>query len=232
MEKEKNPNDETVFIKGRNTHISLNEWINRMKIAFSNGKNERFQSTLASVGYTEEKLNGFLEKIKALEELVHAQKNKYATQYDATAKLDEKRKEINATYMKHFGLCKILFKNNVKAASALEFAGTRKSAYSEWVQQVANFYAQLVGNEEFLNEVKSININKEDLTPVQTALEALATLKENQRAAIASAQKSTETRDKAFEALYPEYSDFISYAKVLFNNEQDLEALGITVKRD
>ncbi|WKS94484.1 hypothetical protein [Riemerella columbina] len=232
MENQTNLSNDQVFIKGKNTHISLNEWLNKMKIAFSNGKQAQFQSLLSSVSYDEAKLDELLEQIKAIEQLAQAQKKEYAAQYEATSKLEEKRNAINETYMKHFALCKILLKNNVKAQAALEFSGNRKSAYSEWYQQVANFYAQLLNTPEFLSDISSINIVEADLTAVQTALEELSTLKEKQKSAMAKAQKSTETRDKAFESLYPLYSDYISYAKVLFSNEQDLEALGITVRRD
>ena len=52
---------------------------------------------------------------------------------------------------------------------------------------------------------------------------------ENKEAA--EAQVATEKRDKAFDALYEQYTELMAYAKALLKGDPILEALGIVVKR-
>ncbi len=219
--------------KNKNTvkHTSMDEWIARMKLAFTNGKMPEIQVNIAELGYNEERLDILLESVNELEILDQNQKKEYAEQYAGSARFEEKRKEINALYMKHLSLCRILFKGNVKAESALEFKGKRKSAYGTWFQQVSNFYAQLLDSPEFLSKLANINIEEPVLRSAQAQLREISALKEEQKKEIAAAQKSTEIRDKAFDKIYPEYSKLIAYSKVILSQEQHLEAMGIVVKR-
>lgn len=223
-----NPNES---VKSKREYVSINEWISRMKTVFSNAALPNIQEKLESVGYTAEKIQNLGEKLAELEQLSQKQKKEYAEQHSETVKFEQKRKEIDEVYRRHLAFCKILFKNDVKAATALEFAGKRKLAYSAWFQQVSNFYSQLLGTGEFLDKLKTINIKEADLKAMEQKLEEITALKNSQKKEASEAQKATENRDIAFDALYSEYSDLIAYAKILFSKEQDLEALGIVVKR-
>lgn len=231
MEESKKQSVEKEVSKSKKPHISAEEWISRMKIAFANAKSEGIFPQLQTLGYTEEKLNGFLEQIATIESLSQQQKSNYAKQYAETEKVDKKRKEIQEVYMRHLGLCRILFKGNVLAGKSLGLVGERKSAYGVWFQQVSSFYSQILATPEFLEKVGTINIKEKDLKDQQDALAELSNLKENQKREMAEAQKATEARDNAFDSLYPHYSELVSYAKILFQNSQALEALGIVVKR-
>ncbi|MRM85232.1 hypothetical protein LEQ04_09990 [Riemerella anatipestifer] len=211
--------------------LSLEEWIALMKLAFSNAKLPEINSQLAALGYTETKLDELLSQVSALEALHQKQKKEYAEQYEETRKLDEKRKAIDEQYKTHLALCRVLFKKEVKAIAALELSGTRKTAYSAWYQQVSNFYTQLLQTPEFLAKAKTINLKEADLEAAKNLLSEAAAVKESQKKETAEAQKATETRDQAFDKLYPHYSDLIAYAKAVLSKEQHLEAMGIVVKR-
>lgn len=82
-----------------------------------------------------------------------------------------------------------------------------------------------------MTKLQTINIKEEDLKTVQNQLAEVITLKERQKKEIAEAQKATEARDKHFDELYAQYSEFVAYAKVAIAQSQDLEALGISAKR-
>ncbi|ATA78052.1 hypothetical protein CGC47_03595 [Capnocytophaga canimorsus] len=212
-------------------HISMEEWIQRMRLAFSNGKLPNIQEQMGLLGYTTEKLDELLTKVVRLEELHQIQKTEYAQQYAETEKFDQKFSEINDLYTKHLAFCKILFKGDTLAGASLDFAGKRKTAYSDWLVQVGNFYSQLLKNPSFLTKLQSINIKEEDLKAVQNKLTEVIALKESQKKETAEAQKATEIRDKFFDELYPQYSEFVAYAKVVFAHSQELEALGIVTKK-
>lgn len=215
----------------KSRYISTEETIFQMKIVFANAKLPTILPELQKLGYTEEKLNGFLEKITELENLSQRQKSCYAGKYAETEKVNKKREAIDEVYRRYNAFCKILFKDNTRAYATLGLNGGRKGAYASWFQQVSNFYAQLLSNTEFLNQVESINIKETDLRTQQKALEELTQLKENQAKEIGTAQKATEMRDEAFDKLYSEYAKLVAYAKLLFVNDQNLEQLGIVVKR-
>lgn len=214
----------------KSRYVSTNELISKMRIAFSNAKLPNILPKLQNIGYTEEKLNEYLEKLTELEQLSQIQKKEYGEQYAETEKMNKKRTEIDEIYKKHLAFCKILFKENIQAISTLGLNSGRKGAYSAWFQQVNNFYGQLLNNSEFLAKVNTINIQENDLKAQQNALVELSQLKENQLKEAGEAQKATELRDEAFDKIYPLYMEFVSYAKILFQNDQTLEALGIVVK--
>ncbi|MFK8272940.1 hypothetical protein [Capnocytophaga canimorsus] len=215
----------------KSLYISTDEMISKIRIAFSNAKLPEILPQLQTLGYTEEKLNTYLQKVAELEQLMQNQKKEYAEQYAETEKFNQKRQEIDELYRRHIAFCKILFKGNVKAISVLELNAGRKNAYASWHQQVSNFYGQLLGNSDFLAKVGTINITQTDLEAQKTALQELSTLKENQKKEAGEAQKATEIRDEALDKLYPIYTELVAYAKVLFQDDQILEALGIVVKR-
>ncbi|MDY6026213.1 hypothetical protein [Bergeyella zoohelcum] len=226
MEEKQNQNQNK---KGK--YISADEMISKMKIAFGNAKLPTILPELEKLGYSKEKLNGFMEKLTELEELSQNQKKEYAEQYAETEKFNKKRQEIDERYRRHLSLCKILFKGDLKAHTVLDLNVRRKNAYAAWFQQVSNFYGQLLSNAELLTKVGTINIQPTDLEAQKAALTALSTLKESQKKETSEAQKATEIRDEALDALYPIYAELVAYAKVLFHDDQTLEALGIIVKR-
>lgn len=215
----------------KSKHLDLVSTITKMKLVFSNAKLPNVLSELQKVGYTEERLNGFIQKLTELEGLCQLQKKEYAEQYAETERLNQKRTAIDEQYRKHLAFCKILFKGETAAIASLGLNGSKKNAYGAWYQQVANFYAQILVNEEFKTKVGTINIKEEDLNAQKEALDELTKIKEKQAKKSGEAQKATEIRDEAFDALYPNYTELISYAKILFQGDQTLEQLGIVVKR-
>ncbi|GIM54734.1 hypothetical protein [Capnocytophaga cynodegmi] len=217
--------------KSKSRYVSTGQLIQQMKITFANAKLPNILPQLQTLGYTEEKLNEYLEKVAELETLSQLQKKEYGEQYAETEKLNKKRTEIDEIYKRHLAFCKILFKNNTQAISTLEINSGRKKAYASWFQQVNNFYGQILSNTEFLEKVKTINIQESDLKAQLSALSELTQLKENQLKEAGQAQKATEMRDEAFDKIYPIYSELIAYSKVLFQNDQTLEALGIVTKK-
>ncbi len=211
--------------------FSIEEVLSQMKVTFSNAQTPEILGVLQSVGYTEERLNGYLDKVAEIEKLTQNQQKEYGEQYAKTNEFEQKRAEIDKIYKKDLTLARIFFKNDVQATATLELNGRRKSAYSSWHKQVSNFYAQLLANSEFLTKMQAVGVTEEKINDIQTQLNMLETLKKEQKKEMGEAQKATEERDHAFDALYPHYSELIEFSKALLENEQLLESLGIVVKR-
>lgn len=218
-------------LNSKKQSVSIEDRIQKMRLAFSNAKLENIQEKISSLGYNESKIDDYLAKVSRLEQMHRNQKKEYSEQYAETEKFNNKFEEINQLYLKHLSFCKILFKGNIQATSSLEFLGKRKRTYSGWLVQVGNFYSQLLNNSDFMDKLHTINIYESELIDVQNKIQEIIQLKEKQKKETAEAQKATKERDDFMEELHEEYNDFVAYAKIVLDQEQDLEALGIIVKR-
>lgn len=218
--------------KGKKTAwVSVDEWISKFRLTFTNGKLPGILPPMKAVGYSDEKLNALLEETNNLETLSQKQKKEYGEQYAETEKLDILRANIDTTYRKHRNLARIVFKDDTKAITTLKLYERPKTSYSGWLQLVLNFYAQLNDSPEMLAKATTASVNAAAVEDALAQLETLRALKKSQRKELAEAQAATEARDKAFDELYPKYREFVDYAKILLSDNQSLEALGIVVKR-
>ena len=231
MENPEIPNPNTGKSAVRNTYISAEQLISKMKIAFTNAKEPEILTELETVGISKNSLDDYLADIANLEQLSQQQKKEYGEQYAETDKFNKKKTEIDTLFTRHRNLAKISFKGDRQANSTLGIDAGRKQAFAAWYQQVSNFYAQLLANADFKTKAETVNIKATDIAAMQTALQEVSDLKESQKKEVGEAQKATDTRDAAIDLLYPKYTELIAYSKVLFPDDQTLEKLGIIVKR-
>ena len=231
MENPETPNPNTGKSAVRNTYISAEQLISKMKIAFTNAKEPEILTELETVGISKNSLDDYLADIANLEQLSQQQKKEYGEQYAETDKFNKKKTEIDTLFTRHRNLAKISFKGDRQANSTLGIDAGRKQAFAAWYQQVSNFYAQLLANADFKTKAETVNIKATDIAAMQTALQEVSDLKESQKKEVGEAQKATDTRDAAIDLLYPKYTELIAYSKVLFPDDQTLEKLGIIVKR-
>lgn len=205
--------------------------IAKMRLAFKNAKEPEILDVMNTVGITESVLDRYLADLDAIENLDQTQNKEYGEQYAETQKFDKQREAIDVVYMRHRNLAKIAFKKDLKDSKVLGLDEGRKRAYPAWLQLVKNFYAQLSTDDTLQEKVAAINIKDNDIAVQQQAIAQLEALKVSQKKETAEAQKATETRDAALDALYPKYRDFVDYAVELFGDDQTLEKLGIVVRR-
>lgn len=231
MENSENSNPPTDKKTSKSRYVSAEEWIAKMKIAFTNSKQPEILAELVTVGITEIILDDYLRDIANLEQLSQQQKKEYGEQYAETDKFNLKKTEIDTLFTRHRNLAKIAFKGDRQANSTLGIDSGRKQAFAAWFQLVSNFYAQLLANPDFKTKADSVNIKEADIIAQRTALQEVFGLKESQKKELGEAQKATDTRDAALDLLYPKYTQLIAFAKVLFQDDQTLEKLGIIVKR-
>jgi hypothetical protein len=215
----------------RYTYQSLNKWIEKMSLAFTNALLPSIYPTLLTVGYDEAKLEALKGKLANLESLDQTQIRARAEQVAATETADKKRKEINVLYLKHRSLLKILLGGNTLASASLKLNGQRKKTYGEWFQDVSSFYAQLTQNSELGAHAASVGISQAVIDSQKQLLAGLQLLKETQRNKTANTRMATEQRNKAFDELRPLYAEYIKYARILLAGNQALEAIGVTVKQ-
>ncbi len=216
----------------RNQYVSAEQLIAKMKVAFTNAKQPEILAELGTVGITETHLDDYLTEISNLEQLSQQQIREYGEQYAATDLFNKKREAIDATFVRHRNLAKIIFKGDRQANTTLGIDDGRKQAYAAWYQQVNNFYSQILANPDFKTKAATVNIDDAAIAAQQAALHEVSALKESQKKELGEAQRATDTRDAALDLLYPKYTQLVAFAKVLFPNDQTLEKLGIIVKRE
>lgn len=214
----------------KQVYESIDALIAKMKLAFNNALLPEIFDVMLTVGYTVEKIESLKSQLAQLERLHQAQTKESADQYNETDKFNAKKDEIDRIFGAHRGLLRILFKGDIHAWKALRLDETMPRNYSAWFQMVSNFYAQLAETPDLQTKANSVGITEAKVAAQKQAIVVLQNLKESQRKESAEAQAATDARDVAFDALYPQYTDYIKYAKILLAGNQALEAIGVKVK--
>jgi len=209
---------------------TMDESIVKMKMTFGNANLPEIFPVMETVGYTAEKVAGMKAELSQLETLSQGQIKEYADQDAEQEKFDLKRAAINDVFNKHRSLTRVLFKGDIHAWVSLQLDTANPKAYPAWAQLLTNYYAQIAATLALQAKVQTLGITAAAVSAQSTALLDLQTLKESLRKETAEAQTATDTRDRAFDALYPQYSEYIKYAKILLAGNQALEAIGVKVK--
>ena len=99
------------------------------------------------------------------------------------------------------------------------------------VAQAKRFYANALGNADTLAGLARFGITQEQLEAAQASLDEVEVASAAKQREMGEAQKATQTRDAAVDALEDWMSDFIAIARIAFEEDaQQLEKLGIVVR--
>jgi hypothetical protein len=209
---------------------TMDESIAKMKLAFGNASLPQIFVVMVTVGYTAEKIAALNAELAQLETLYQAQIKEYGEEGEEQQLFSDKRIGITKVFNQNRALLRILFKGNVKAWVTLQLDVETPKALPIWTPLVKNFYDQLIDSPDLLSAAETVGVTKAVITNQKQALDELETLKKSLRKETGEAQAATNVRDTAFDTLYPKYTEYIKYAKILLPDNQLLEALGITVK--
>lgn len=229
METTQNPSTEVPQPK-KQVYESIEATIAKMKLAFSNALLPEIFDVMFTVGYTVDKIGLLKSELAQLEVLHQTQTKEAADKYNETDKFNVKKAEVDSIFSTHRGLLRILFKGNIHALKALRLDESMPRTYSAWFQMVSNFYSQLAETPDILTKATAVGVTEAKVAAQRQAIAEVQSLKESQSKESAEAQAATDARDAAFDALYPQYTDYIKYAKILLAGNQVLEAIGVKVK--
>ena len=229
METTQNPSTEVPQPK-KQVYESIEATIAKMKLAFSNALLPEIFDVMFTVGYTVDKIGLLKSELAHLEVLHQIQTKESADKYNETDKFNVKKAEVDSIFSTHRGLLRILFKGNIHALKALRLDESMPRTYSAWFQMVSNFYSQLAETPDILTKATAVGVTEAKVAAQRQAIAEVQSLKESQSKESAEAQAATDARDAAFDALYPQYTDYIKYAKILLAGNQVLEAIGVKVK--
>lgn len=226
------PNNQTTGAKAapKRHYDTIGETIDNMKLTFGNAALAEIFTAMVVVGYTAGKIADMKAKLAHLETLCQGQTREFADQSAEQEKFNKKRDKINTIFIKDRSLARILFKSDVHSWVALQLDGETPKAYGNWKLMVSGFYAQLADNADLQAKAPNVGITAEKVAAQQLSMAELDVLKESLRKETADAQAATDARDHAFDELYPLYTEYIKYAKILLPDNQVLEAIGVKVK--
>jgi hypothetical protein len=225
------PENATTEVKkvSKSHYETIDEKITKMKVTFDNATLPQIFTVMVTVGYTAAKIEDMKAKVNQLILLNADQVKESAEQSAEQKKFDYNRAEINDHFNKHRGMLRIFFKNNDPAYKTLQLNVENPAAYGNWNQLVTRFYVQLA-KPEMLAQTAAVAITMETVTAQQQALVELDSLKDSIIKESGDAVGATHARDVAYDELYPLYSDYVKYAKLLLPDAGLLKMLGITVK--
>ena len=229
METTQNPSAE-VPQPPKQAYESIEATIAKMKLTFSNALLPEIFAVMVTVGYTTEKIELLKADLAQLEVLCQMQTKEAADKFEEADKFKLKKAEVDSIFSTHRGLLRILFKGNIHALKALRLDESMPRTYSAWFQMVSNFYSQLAETPDILTKATAVGVTEAKVAAQRQAIAEVQSLKESQSKESAEAQAATDARDAAFDALYPQYTDYIKYAKILLAGNQVLEAIGVKVK--
>ena len=229
METTQNPSTEVTQPR-KQVYETIEASIAKMKLTFNNAMLPEIFDVMLTVGYTTEKIELLKADLAQLEVLCQTQTKEAADKYNETDKFNIIKAEVDSIFSTHRGLLRILFKENIHALKALRLDESMPRTYSAWFQMVSNFYSQLAETPDILTKATAVGVTEAKVAAQRQAIAEVQSLKESQSKESAEAQAATDARDAAFDALYPQYTDYIKYAKILLAGNQVLEAIGVKVK--
>ena len=148
-------------------------------------------------------------------------------QKDATDAIQQRWRSLKAVFTEHRQLARIAFKSQRGVLTQLKLNDPLKTSFSGWVTQATAFYTK-VGNH--LEGMNRYGVDAQGIATVQTQLEELLALYDQQLQRKAEAQHTTEQRNKVIKELDHWMREFYQIAKIALKDEpQQLEMLGIVV---
>ncbi len=186
---------------------------------------------VSPMGYPDRKLSEGADLLNETTALVESWKKEYGESDEAQSGFENERKAANQTYMDMIRICRIAFKNDVKATSTLDLNGRRARSISGWLKQTIGFYHAILANDEWKAALAVYGQTEEKLNACLAAVELVATASEAAKKEMGDAQNATQERDMKLDELSEWVNDYEVIARIaLADKPQLLEKLGIVVK--
>lgn len=211
---------------------SQTEILESTKIALQNVEtNPTIKPLMEALGYNTAKIDAgkaLLQNAKTNFDTNQSLEDTRAKAYNA---FELKRIEIDNAYTKDRKKAKIILKTNTLVLKELGLVGTIPKSYVNWLKKVSLFYNTLNAQPDLVSQLEVVQITKDHLKDVLTALNELENLRANYIQAKGNAQNATKTKNKSFTILEKWMSDFYAMARIALEEEpQLLESLGKIVK--
>ena len=205
---------------------TMEDKIVAMRLAFDNATLPEILAKMLTVGYTRERIDAMIAKLDVLEQKKLDQTKESAESVAAVETFNRAKEELHADFINDLKLLRILFTANTQARSLLGLDGTTPKAYGNWFDTFKNLYRQIKSDANMQALAATVGVTAEVVKTRLDALAAVDVLRETARKEGAEATAATDARDVAYDEVYPLYTEYIKYAKILLDANQ-LKALGV-----
>ena len=148
-------------------------------------------------------------------------------QKDATDAITQRWNHLRPLFSEHRQLARMAFKEQRGVLTQLKLDTRLKSSFSGWIAQATAFYSKIG---QYSEGIERYGVKAESLQEIQTQLEELLALYDQQSRCKAEAQHTTEQRNRAMKELDTWMREFFLIAKIALKDEpQLLEMLGLVV---
>jgi hypothetical protein len=160
------------------------------------------------------------------------QMKEYGEQFAATDEVSKAREKANAVYMMYVKLARLAFEKDRYVYGSLQLNGRRNESHSGWLRQASTFYNHALEDKNIQTGLALMGITFEKLKAGQKLVKDFEIKLDKQIMESSQAQKATELRDQALDRMNDWMYKFIKVSRIaLQDSPQDLEALGLTIKR-
>ena len=212
--------------------LTVPDFLHQCSLRINNSINDAsILRAVSKFGYTSEKIETgkiLLDSSLTLNETFNKE---YGDVTQAFADRNSEKEKADDSYKKFLTIAQIALKNDYSAKTALQLSGRRATSFSGWLNQVRNFYNNLLNNEQWLASMLIFGITPEILNEGLSELNQVESYAEIIMREKGDAQNATAQRDHKLDELDEWVSDYEKIAEIaLMDSPQLLEKLGIVVK--
>ena len=209
--------------------VKMDKFLTDADIAIENVLAEReMLETLAVFGYDAKRISQGKELYSTAKELYRMQKVEYGEQFEATEDLEKAWDDAKKVYSKHVKVARVAFKKHEGIQSKIDLHSQRSRTIFGWLAQAEQFYNTILDGEEYIGYFTKFGITNEALNDGRTLVVNVREADRKQEREAGDAQRATEKRDEAFDALDDWMDDYIAIAKIAFEDDKQLlEKMGI-----
>lgn len=181
--------------------------------------------------YTQEKFDEGKTFWKEADEMDRIQSTEKEEQKRATEKLNKATDRGEEKIKRAKRLARLAFEGNKFAFGELNLETLNFNRFEDWLSDAEDFYAKLLGNEEWVTAMGNYGYTGEQLAGDQKEIAEVRTLQQDQRREMGEAQLATEEKWDKFKKLDKFCDHLREVASIEFKDEpQHLEKLGILVR--
>jgi len=207
----------------------IDGFLQRVRLGIDNGQRaQEIADALAVYGFDAARMAEGAALLATAEDLQAVQKREYSEQYVATSALNNAFATADKVFSTHRKLAKLALRDEPEVQTRLMLNQHKKQALDPWLGQAGVFYKNILAEPELLAAMGKYNITAQILQEGQAAVVNVANLNADQEKEKSEAQKATQTRNEALDALDEWYVEFRTVARIALEDDpQRLEALGL-----
>ncbi len=188
------------------------------------------KEAIGNFGYSDERLE---EGKRLYDDLVKTAKLQEEKEEEKKLCFERKasfQSKVSSEYMKYLKIARIVFNKNEEAYLALSLKGQRERTYDKWYHQVSVFCNNLLANSEYILQMKTFGVTKDNIENLKAELYELQRYNEECMRITASVRRIVKEKKNKMIKWQEWMSDYIKIVRIAiqgisFDNKKRLNKL-------